>query len=76
MFGKKNFDLHRKTWCGDATKKRINGNQTKVYNIIPEKLLELQTKYPKEDHDEDDEELKQNVTIATGINDQHEQNYL
>ena len=76
MFGKKNFDLHRKTWCGDAKGKRMNGNLVKVYNITPEKLLELQTKYPKEDHDDDDEELKQNVTIATGINDKHEHNYL
>ena len=56
--------------------RRINGNLVKVYNIISEKLTELQKNFPKEDHDEDNEESKQSVTIATGINDPNEDNLL
>ena len=43
--GKKNFDLNVKIWCGDSKYKRFRNQVRKVYNIIPEKIEELEIKY-------------------------------
>ena len=53
--GKKNFDLNVKIWCGQSKNKRIKNQVKKVYNIIPEKLEELENKYIDniEDNDHD-----------------------
>ena len=78
VFGKKNFDLHVKTWCGKSENKRINKSQVKVYNIIPEKLVELKTKFPKleDELEEKYEKSKEEINKVCDIIDKDEKNFL
>ena len=78
VFGKKNFDLHVKTWCGESKGKRINKSLVKVYNIIEEKLVELKTKFPKfeDELEERYEKSKKEINKVCEIVDKDAENFL
>jgi hypothetical protein len=72
------FISNFKKFTGESTLKYVNKHRMRVYNLLPNLLEELRTKFPKDESTrvEDEKRSLEDVKVACGIVDKNEIHYI